>query len=267
MAVDLDALERVVTKLVEPNAEDVDRGGAFPTESVEGLREAGLLGLTDLADAAAVIERVSGACGSTAMVALMHYAGAALLQAHGPDSEKADIAAGRHLTTLAFSEAGSRSHFWAPESTAVREGNAVRLDARKSWVTSGAQADSFVWSSRPLAADGPMTLWLVPSDAAGLDKSATFDGLGLRGNGSIPVAADGVLIDPDRQLGDDGAGLDLALAVALPWFLVLSTAFTVGLMEAVTAETSEHLRTTHLQHLGIALIEQPVTRSTSRACA
>ena len=260
MAVDMDALERVVTKLVEPNAEDVDRSGAFPTESVKGLREAGLLGLTDLADAAAVIERVSAACGSTAMVTLMHYAGAALLQAHGPDAVKTDLAAGRHLTTLAFSEAGSRSHFWAPESTAVREGGQVRLDARKSWVTSGAQADSFVWSSRPLAADGPMTLWLVPSDAAGLDRSATFDGLGLRGNGSIPVSADGVLIDSDRQLGDDGAGLDIALAVALPWFLVLSTAFTVGLMESVTAETSDRLRTTRLQHLGIALIEQPVTR-------
>src|SRR5438034_7737119 len=25
-----------------------------------------------------------------------------------------EIAAGRHLSTLAFSEAGSRSHFWAP---------------------------------------------------------------------------------------------------------------------------------------------------------
>ena len=30
-----------------------------------------------------------------------------------------EIAGGRHLTTLAFSETGSRSHFWAPMSTAA----------------------------------------------------------------------------------------------------------------------------------------------------
>ena len=29
---------------------------------------------------------------------------------------------GQHLSTLAFSEAGSRSHFWAPTSTARAEG-------------------------------------------------------------------------------------------------------------------------------------------------
>ena len=42
------------------------------------------------------------------------------------------IAAGRHLSTLAFSESGSRSHFWAPLSTAAADGDDVRLDARKS---------------------------------------------------------------------------------------------------------------------------------------
>jgi alkylation response protein AidB-like acyl-CoA dehydrogenase len=63
---------------------------------------------------------------------------------------------------LAFSESGSRSHFWAPRSTATAGGGEVRLDANKSWVTSAGEADSYVWSSRPLEAAGPMTLWLVP---------------------------------------------------------------------------------------------------------
>jgi alkylation response protein AidB-like acyl-CoA dehydrogenase len=190
----------------------------------------------------------------------MHYAAAAVINVHGPDDVKQAIAAGRHLTTLAFSEVGSRSHLWAPGSTATADGDRIRLDGRKSWVTSGAYADSYVWSSRPLAADGPMTLWLVAANSPGLDKSATFDGLGLRGNGSIPIAADGVRVDAAAQIGADGAGLDIALAAALPWFLVLSTAFAVGLMGAVTAETSAHLTTTRLEHLDVALIEQPLVR-------
>ena len=57
----------------------------------------------------------------------------------------------------------------------------------------------------PLDADGPMTLWLVPADAAGLSVSGAFDGLGLRGNASAPMTADGVLVPRDAMLGADGA--------------------------------------------------------------
>jgi hypothetical protein len=59
------------------------------------------------------------------------------------------LAAGKHLTTLAFSELGSRSHFWAPLGTATADGANVKLSARKSWVTSARTADSYVWSSKP----------------------------------------------------------------------------------------------------------------------
>jgi len=112
-----------------------------------------------------------------------------------------------------------------------------------------------------VSADGPMTLWLVPADASGLSQPGGFDGIGLRGNASTPVVANGTTIPADNRLGDDGAGLDIALATALPWFLVLSTAFSLGLMEAVTAETGAHLTTTRLEHLGEPLIAQPRIRA------
>jgi alkylation response protein AidB-like acyl-CoA dehydrogenase len=214
-----------------------------------------------MADAAVVVELLAGACGSTAMVVLMHYAATAVIEGYGPGPIRSAIGRGEHLTTLAFSEAGSRSHFWAPCGTATADGDAVRLDAQKSWVTSAAAADSYVWSSQPIDADGPMTLWLVPSDAKGLDVGQTFDGLGLRGNGSVPVKADGVRVETSAQLGDDGKGLDIALEAALPWFLVLSTAFALGLMEAVTSDTLGHATSTRLEHLGTTLISQPLVRA------
>ncbi|MFN2479566.1 MAG: hypothetical protein ABR615_10415 [Pseudonocardiaceae bacterium] len=93
----------------------------------------------------------------------------AVIEAHGPQDVRRLIARGDHLSSLAFSEVGSRSHFWAPIGTAkAGDGDTVALDARKSWVTAAGQADSYAWSSRPLASDGAMTLWLVPSKAAGL---------------------------------------------------------------------------------------------------
>jgi len=269
----LDALERVITEVVAPAATTIDEQGAFPSGAIKALGEAGILGLTassdvgggggGMRDAAEVVLRLSATCGSTAMVVLMHYAATATIEAYGPKDVRQAIAEGRHLTTLAFSESGSRAHFWVPLSTATALGGTAVLDASKSWVTSGAEADSYVWSSRPVdQASGPMTLWLVPSAAEGLIKNTGgFDGIGLRGNGSIPVTADGVRVPLDFRLGADGEGLNIALATALPWFLVLSGAFSLGVLEAVTAEAGAHLSGARLEHLGEALIHQPIPRA------
>ncbi|GAB4003054.1 acyl-CoA dehydrogenase family protein [Nocardioides ultimimeridianus] len=263
----LDArLDQIVEEIVAPQAAAVDADGAFPKAAVEALAEAGLLALTvptelggeglGLDAAADLVRRLATACSSTAMVVTMHYAATAMLVTAGHTASLEAIAAGRHLSTLAFSERGSRSHFWAPMSTATADGDQVVLDAFKSWVTSAHHADSYVWSSRPLAADGAMTLWYVDSSVAGLSSPDAFDGLGLRGNDSCPVVADGVRIPRGAMLGEDGAGLDLALGHVLPVFLVLNASAGLGAMQALTAATAAHLTGTSLEHLGQSLAQQ-----------
>ncbi|MEU5785459.1 acyl-CoA dehydrogenase family protein [Micromonospora lupini] len=268
----LTRLAPVIEDVIRPRAGTVDRDGAFPREGVDALAAAGLLGLASATEVggggqgmrvvAEVIERLAAECGSTAMVVLMHYAATAVVEAHGPREVRTAIAAGRHLTTLAFSEFGSRSHFWSPTGSATASGDdAVRLDARKSWVTSAGEADSYVWSSLPLTPGaGPMTLWLVPADSAGLRVAGDFDGLGLRGNGSRPMTADGLVVPADAMLGTDGAGLDTALGAVLPWFLVLNAAFCLGLADSAVAEAGRHLTGTTLTHTGAALRDAPVPR-------
>ncbi|MEO3820861.1 acyl-CoA dehydrogenase family protein [Plantactinospora sp. B24E8] len=266
-----DPLERIVKEIVVPSAGTVDRTATFPREAVDALADAGLLALTvpsrhggggaGLPAAADVVRQLSTACGSTAMVVMMHYSAVAALVAADRADVLREIAAGRHLTTLAFSETGSRSHFWAPLGTATGDGDKIRLDARKSWVTSASHADSYIWSSRPLAAPGPMTLWLVPTDTPGLSVGPEFDGLGLRGNDSRPVTGTDLTVSRTALLGTDGAGLDLALSAVLPWFLLLNAAASSGLMQAVTGETAEHLTRTHLRHLDRSLAQQPESRA------
>jgi isovaleryl-CoA dehydrogenase len=270
-------LSAVIERSIGPQAAEIDRSGAFPREGVQALGDAGLLGLLSapnvggggesLAAAAQVIETVGARCASTATVVLMHYAAVAVIEAHGPQDIRRLIARGDHLSSLAFSEVGSRSHIWAPIGTAkAGDGDTVALDARKSWVTSAGHADSYVWSSRPLAhqekaAGGAMTLWLVPSKAAGLRVAAKFDGLGLRGSASSPVSGVNVVVPANARLGDDGAGWDIAMATALPTFLVLNAALSLGIMEALVAEAGAHLARSRLQHLGQTLAEQPVSRA------
>ena len=266
-----DALARVIDKVVAPGAAEVDGAGIFPRRQIEALADAGLLGLTVPAElsgggeglrAASYVARELGAvCGSTAMVVTMHYAATAALVAGEVTETLREIGAGRHLSTLAFSEFGSRSHFWAPLGTAAASGAGIQLDARKSWVTSAGEADSYVWSSQPVAADAPMTLWLVPGHAAGMSVSGSFDGLGLRGNGSAPMTADGLLVPASAMIGADGAGLDLALAAVLPVFLLCTASMSAGLMRRLAEETTAHLQRTQLQHLGRSLAQQVQPRA------
>jgi alkylation response protein AidB-like acyl-CoA dehydrogenase len=266
----LDVLEEIIRSVVEPAAADVDATGTFPRAAVTALGERGLLGLLSspdvgglggaLGDAAHVVRRLAASCGSTAMVVCMHYSATAVIEAHGPPDVRRAIAAGQHLSTLAFSETGSRSQFWAPLGSATPDGDVVVLDASKSWVTSAGEADSYVWSSRPSAAAAGASLWLVPADTSGVKVAAAFDGLGLRGNASSPVLATDARLPVAARLGDDGAGLDIALGVALPVFQILNASCSLGMMDAGTAKTIAHATSARLEHLDQSLADQPVTR-------
>ena len=267
----LDTVDRVIREAVVPSAEEVDKNGAYPRASLDALGQAGLLGLISSPDvggwgeahraAALVVEQIATACASTAMVMCMHYSATAVIEAHGPRKLREEIAAGRHVTTLAFSEMGSRSHFWAPVSSATANGQGIRLDAKKSFATSAGQADSYVWSSRPLAAEGLSTIWLVPASAPGLSIPRPFDGLGLRGNYSAPITAEGVVVSMDSMLGADGKGFDVMMENTLPYFQLMSASVSIGLMEAATSRTTQHVASTKLEHLGQSLADLPTVRN------
>lgn len=267
----LDALDRIVTETVEPLALRTDREARFPREAIRALADAGLLGLVSattvggagqgLREAAQVVTRLAQACPSTAMVVCMHYCATAVIEQFGAEALRREVAAGKHLSTLAFSEAESRSHFWAPVGTARAEGNEVVLDARKSWVTSAFEADSYVWSSKPMAAEGASTLWLVDAKADGLGQPIAFDGLGLRGNASTPITANGARIPAANRLGEDGKGFDAMMGVVLPWFASLNAACSVGLMEGALARAAAHVGQTRHQHLGSSLADLPTIRA------
>jgi alkylation response protein AidB-like acyl-CoA dehydrogenase len=268
---DSNALDRIISETIAPAAEEIDRTGAFPRDALNALGRAGLLGLVSSPEvggigeshraATLVIERIAAACASTAMVICMHYSGATVIEAHGPLAVREAIARGEHVTTLAFSEKGSRSHFWAPTSTATRAEEGVRLDAQKSWITSAGQADSYVWSSRPLASEGQSTIWLVPAKTEGLSIPFQFDGMGLRGNHSSPVAAEGVVVPSENMLGADGDGFNVMMGIVLPYFQLMNAGFSVGTMEAATTKAIQHVTGTKFEHLGQSLADLPTIRA------
>lgn len=267
----LNALDGVVTAVIDAAAIETDKLGQFPATSLAALRSAGLLGLIsdasvggaggDMGHASRAVRRIAQSCPSTAMILAMHYSATAVIEKFGDETTRKAIAAGQHLSTLAFSEAGSRSHFWAPTSTARADGSGAVLDAAKSWVTAAGHADSYVWSSQPLAASGASSIWLMPRETAGLSTVAPFDGMGLRGNASSPVRAEGVRLPLTAMLGADGTGFDVMMGTVLPWFSVLNASGSVGMMDGAITRAAAHVNATRFAHLGTSIADLPTARA------
>jgi alkylation response protein AidB-like acyl-CoA dehydrogenase len=263
-----------VAEIAAAHAEKVDAAGVFPEEAVAALRSSGLLGLvlpTEVGgqgagpvEFTAVVAELATACGSTSMIYLMHAA-AAVAVAAAPPAGAPDVlpalARGEALGTLAFSERGSRSHFWAPVSTAVVEGESVRVRADKSWVTSAGFADVYVVSAGSTSGvAGEVDLYAVPADTSGVSVSGIFTGLGLRGNASAPMRFDFAL-SADHRIGAEAAGFGLMMEVVLPWFNLGNAAVSVGLAASANAATIKHVGSARLEHLGETLAALPTIRA------
>jgi alkylation response protein AidB-like acyl-CoA dehydrogenase len=262
----------IANSVLKPAAADNDKQGRFSSEAVEALGRAGLLGLMLPAEVggaalgpgafAGVVAALAEADASVAMVFLMHSL-ASLTVVAAPRTPAlarviADIAAGRHLSTLAFSETGSRSHFWAPVSRAVSlNGTGARITARKSFVTSAGYAQSYVTSALAPNASGPTdsTLYLVLAESPGLTVGGLWDGLGLRANASSPMSLDDCVVPADMRLTADGAGFQAMLDIVLPLFNLGQAAVSLGLCRAATDATISHLKASRFEHLGASLGE------------
>lgn len=270
-----DALNHVTT-VAAANAGHVDAEGSFPSATVDALRGSGLMGLvlpeevgglgagpTELVD---VVGALAAACGSTAMIYLMHTAAAVTVAAAPPPGAPellSLMASGEALGTLAFSERGSRSHFWAPVSTGALsdDGDSVKLRADKSWVTSAGYADVYVVSAGSTSGvAGEVDLFAVPESVDGLSVVAPFTGMGLRGNASSPMAVDTTL-PVGLRLGEQAAGFGMMMQTVLPWFNLGNAAVSLGLAGAAYAAAVSHVGGARLEHRDEALSALPTIRA------
>ena len=271
----VEKVRQIAAESIAPFASDVDAQSRFPTEAIEALAKADLLGLTvpveygglgqGLRVAGAVLDEIAQNCASTAMVYLMHLSGCACYVAFPALFENIlrEMAAGRHLTTLAWSERGSRSHFWAPVSQAVENEGELTLSATKSWVTSAGKADSYVVSTRTPGgtAFNDTMLYVVYKDDPGFAINGAWNSLGMRGNGSSPMVLENTIIPADRAICAPSDGFRTMLEVVLPWFNLGNSAVSIGLSEAAVKATVGHLTGNGMQHLGTRLADFPTLRA------
>ncbi len=260
----------VASKALAPHASGNDKAARYPVEGIRALKDSGLMGLFVPTEKgglgpnprafAGIVETLAQSDASVGMIYTMHVLGAATI-AGAPATSGARatldaIARGEHVTTLAFSEKGSRSNFWAPVSRATKTGDKVTLSAQKSFVTSAGHADSYVVSTLAHAGTTPVesTLYLVPADTPGIKTGVPFDGLGLRSNASASMDFEATVADSNR-LTDEGGGFNAKLSTVLPLFNLGASAVALGISRAAVAAAADHLKNTRLEHMDATLAQ------------
>ena len=262
----LAANEKLSREMLRANADRIDQARQFPRENLMALGKSGVLGLlvptqfggaaAGIAEMSQVVDTQAQNCASTAMVTLMHFCATAVIAAKASEALKKEIlpavARGEHISTLAFSEAGSGGHFYAPVSEIHKSGSQEKLSAQKSFVTSAGEADSYVVSARKAGAAGPTesNLYLIAKGAGGFTAQGRFEGLGLAGNASAPMMLAEVTIDEKTRLGPEGTGFQSMLEVVLPHFQIGVASVSAGIATAAFQAITARVGARKYEHTG-----------------
>lgn len=121
-----------------------------------------------------------------------------------------DLVKGRRLAAFALTESAAGSN---PRAMKTRFGvgeHGFLLRGEKSWCGNAAWADLFTVFARSDEHDGGITAFAVPRDTRGLTVGPAIRTLGLHALVQHPIRLDNVHIPRTHQLGDPGAGLNVA---------------------------------------------------------
>lgn len=256
--------ERLVETLVAPRAAEIDAQCQWPREAMNAFGEAGLLGLhvplqhggqgQGLLALSVLTETIARACPSSAMCFGMHCVATAVIAAkatrHQQNHYLREIAAGRHVTSLALSEAGSGAHFYLPQTSLIEAGDSYRLNGTKQFITSGGQADSYVVSTRARddGASGDFSCVILDRDSEGMQWLDPWQGFGMRGNSSRGLRLDDVKVPRANLLGEPGDQVWYVFEVVAPYFLMAMAGAYLGIAQAALDAAGEQLRMRQYAH-------------------
>lgn len=214
-----------------------------------------------------VVLNISSACASSGMIFVMHSVASEIIATCMPNSKEKEqllkaAATGTHLSTLACSERGTGTHFYASYSSSKKCEGGYKLNAEKCFVTSARFADSYVVSTRAENSEDPLntSLYLVQKEDKGLEFSGTWDGMGLRGNNSASLKLNDCFVPESRLLGESGKGFVIEMSHILPRFLLGTAAVYTAVAVAALEASIEHAKGRIHKHTSDSLAVLPNIR-------
>ena len=213
---------------IVPNASEWDKEHRFPDELYPKLAELGLMGVCvpeELGGAGAdflayvlVLEELSRADAGVGVTVAVHTSATTLpILAFGTDDQRSrfvpPLARGESLGAFALTEPGAGSDAGSLRTVAEPDGDGWRITGSKQWITNGSRAGTFVLFARTdPATAGARGVSCFVLDASHVRVTREEEKLGLNSSTTSDLVLEGVLVEPDRLLHDEGRGFRVAMA-------------------------------------------------------
>ncbi len=226
---EIQALAREIADAeIEPYAAEWDRAHAFPRELLGKLGEVGLLGVcvpeayggagADFLSYVLVLEELSRADAGVGVTVAVHTSACTLpLLDFGSEEQRSrfvpPLARGEGIGAFALTEPGSGSDAGALVTRAEAVEGGWRLTGTKQWVTNGGFGSTFLVFARTDAeTPGARGVSAFVLDGDQVQVTREEEKLGLNSSSTADLAFDGVFVERDRLLHEEGRGFRVAMA-------------------------------------------------------
>lgn len=246
------------TRVLLPQAAEIDRTERFPKEALKGLADLGLMAVNvpeelggsgaGVVSYALAMQEVSRACASTAVTMAVTNMVGEVIAKFGTDEQKREhcpkLASGEHVAgSFALSEPEAGSDPGGMRTVAKKDGGDWVLTGSKQWITSGAHAGVMVVWARTGNEPGAKAIscFLVEGGAKGLKVGRAEDKMGLRGSNTVPLELDGVRVPERALLGQVGGGFKIAM-MALDGGRIGISSQAIGVARAALDESVQYAK-------------------------
>jgi len=226
-ATDLVALVRDLARNeLAPRVAEAEATESFPRGMFAALGKAGVLGLPYPVEYGGggqpyevylqVLEELGSVWASVGVGTSVHALSCFGLVTQGTEEQKQkflpDMLGGDLLGAYCLSEPHAGSDPAAMRTTARLDGDSYVLNGTKAWVSHGGHADFYKVIARTSEDRNGISCFLVPADAEGLAADPPEKKMGMTASATTIMRFENVRIPAERRLGEEGAGLKIALA-------------------------------------------------------
>ncbi|MBP2639749.1 MAG: CaiA [Firmicutes bacterium] len=242
---------------VAPKAAELDENERFPVETMQRLAELDLTGMTlpreyggaglDYISYAIVIEELSRACASTALILAVHTLAGIPLYQFGTEEQRKKwlpkLVNYELLGAFALTEPGAGTDAGSLQATAVLDQSEYVLNGTKTFITNGAEAGLFIVMALTEQGVGTkgISAFLVEKGTPGLSVGKHERKMGMRGSSTTELVLKNCRIPRENLLGKEGQGFKIAMA-ALDSGRISIAAQSVGIAQACIDESVNYAK-------------------------
>jgi len=250
--------KKIAKERIAPSASERDLNRTFPWDIIRILAEAGLLGLVVSRDHggfgggracfASVVEEISKACASTALILVSNAIVTKAIEIAGGEAVTKkwlpELLKGQSLGAFAVHEPDCGSNAGAITTRARKDGDYYVVNGSKFFITSAEEANLYLVLVRTDPEKGPqgMSTILIEKDTPGLSFGHPEDKMGLTSTSSREMSFSDCRVPVRNLVGKEGEGTQVIGKTVVGWGFFGAAAISVGIAKSAADISVRHAK-------------------------